>query len=254
MTLNDWVRFVESLHTWDPRRSEWTALEIVRQALKSRLSFSGRDQQRVPLLPRNILVPMVWKNFSKAIVPHMGVVDEACRDPALNVRLRSSCPIEDDRYSLLWQNPSRSPDSWEDVYSCGLVLLGLLRLSFDLPCSWNPEGQARLWSRGMGRILTELPCSSWTLAILQATVLPRNRETFVLRSLEQDRFSQDDDTVNDPPEIPTVDKLKNLLEQSQLILERYRVTVQNHKPRQLIPLSLDQIGKALFGDAVRREE
>lgn len=250
ITLDEWVRFATSLNHWDPRRSEWTALEIVRHALAGRLSFSERDQKQVPLVPQNILVPVEWKDDpSKQPFHSWESWDRITSKSTPDIRLRSVRPVADDRYSPLWRISKTPPDPWEDVYSCGLVLLGLLRLSFALPCSWNPEGQIRLWSKGMGRILREVPCSSWTLAILQSTIMPRNRETFLLRSFDQARFCQDDDTVNDPPEIYNVDMLKDLVMQSQLILKKYRVTVQDHKPRQLIPLSLDQIGKTLFEDS-----
>ena len=253
VTLDEWVQFARNLDAWDPRRSEWTSLEIINQALTSRLSFGAKGQSRVPLVPQNILIPKAWKNARQRQSFYTWEQwDGICKEEP-KVKLRSTRPIDDDRYSPLWPTLSRTPEPWEDVYSSGLILLGLLRLSFDLPCSWNPEGQLRLWSRGMGYILSEIPCSSWTLAILQATVLPRNRETFFLRSLNQYRFCNADDTVNDPPEVDNVDTLKNFVEKSQQILKNHRVTVQNHKPRQLIPLSLDQIGRALFDSAAREE-
>jgi len=244
ITLNDWVKNIKALDAWDPRRSEWAALEIIRQTIKKRSSILFTSKTNFPLIPQNILIPAKWKEITNQKYVTWDDWIKTCGQET--ILLRESDPIFDDRYYPLWKISERNTDPWEEAYSCGLVLLGILRLSFIFPCSWNPNGQARLWSNNIGKILSRLPCSSWTLAILQSTILPRNRETFFLRFFGQNNFCKNDDTTFDPPEVNNLDSLNLLIKKSQSVLEKYRITVQEHKPRQLIPLSLDQIGKSLF--------
>ena len=58
-TLTEWISFLLSCSTFDPRRSEWTALEIVR-----RLTDEFLDDRADDLHPNNILVPRVWRSVA----------------------------------------------------------------------------------------------------------------------------------------------------------------------------------------------
>ena len=61
MTLANWTRLVsKEVSPFDPRRSEWTALEIVRQIISPIIEEFGAEQTRLDRLhPNNVLVPRV---------------------------------------------------------------------------------------------------------------------------------------------------------------------------------------------------
>ena len=126
---------------------------------------------------------------------------------------------------------------------------GLLRHSFALPPAWNIRGQERSLLNAVAGDLEGLPISSFTLAILQSCLLPRSRETSLLRQFPT-LFgnlgkSAADDTEFDTP-IETSEQLEELLVSAQRVLELGQMTVLEHEPRQLIPVRLRHLGA--FGD------
>jgi hypothetical protein len=68
----------------------------------------------------------------------------------------------------------------------------------------------------------------------------------------QNQFGEDD-TTKDPPEIGTLTQLGDTLAQSQRILSRYQLSVQNHEPRQLVPIRLDQLSRSSWTSVVEDE-
>jgi hypothetical protein len=58
----------------------------------------------------------------------------------------------------------------------------------------------------------------------------------------------EDDTTSDPPEIGTLGRLERALAHSKRILAQYQLSVQNHAPRQLVPIRLDQMSRKTWGE------
>ena len=173
--LHDWIRFVRTLESWDPRAGEWTSLEIVRQLANEQLRFRLGSDSPSPLVPWNVLIPQRWMETDQGGQTFSW---EAWRDMAASedagVMIKLNGLIDDDRYWLTPRSTSNQTDPWEKVYQSGLMLFGLLQKSLVLPCKWNPPGQERLWSLGLNGSVNRLGCSSWTKAVLQSTLLQKN--------------------------------------------------------------------------------
>ena len=97
------------------------------------------------------------------------------------------------------------------------------------------------------RELELMRISSITLAILEATLSPRNRETYLF-PLFPTLFGHApaNDTHLDPPTIRTINDLEWSLLLSQKVLAERQITVLNHRPRQLIPSNIGQLAKSAF--------
>ena len=89
--------------------------------------------------------------------------------------------------------------------------------------------------------------SSWTTGILEACLLPRQRENVLLSLLFFGERRWDDDTTDDPPPIFTLRRLRRYLARAISVLEKGQITVRDHLPRQLVPLRVEQISRAEWG-------
>ncbi|GGD59320.1 hypothetical protein GRI62_00825 [Erythrobacter arachoides] len=250
-TLCDWVSLTATLKPNDPRRSEWTALEIIRQILKPLFSFDqeldleSRDADFLDILhPENVQIPPEWRFLpddpANTVVPtwegwrkHVRVHEVRVTDTGLgDYRYREILPAKD----RAWPRRLRP---------IGQLLWGILRGSFALPAAWNVRGQERGLVELVAWDLERLPISSFSLAILQSCLLPRNRETSLFDmfpSLFGKRIGHaDNDTEFDQP-ILSPEQLSKLIERAQAILQLTQITVLEHDPRQLIPVRLRQLG------------
>ncbi|WP_054132849.1 RNA-directed DNA polymerase [Novosphingobium sp. AAP1] len=262
-TLRDWVTFTNSLKPNDPRRSEWTALEILRQILKPLFDFDdldldGRDPEFLDVLhPENVQIPRNWTAMAADALVEGTPTWEGWRkyvhDPMHSVHM-VDFGLLDYRYrEILPKNDRGWPRRLRPI---GQLLWGLLRRSFDLPAAWNIRGQERGLMEIVARDLEKLPISSFTLSILQSCLLPRNRETSLLALFPslfgtQHRAAADDTEFDRP--IRSAQQLDRLLERAQSMLQLTQMTVLEHQPRQLIPVRLRQLG-AFEGDAGQAED
>ena len=130
----------------------------------------------------------------------------------------------------------------DQVAGVATILLGLLRRSFRWPALWNPIEERRIRSGIMRGLLRQSPCSSWTMAVIEGSLLPRNRETVLLGMLMS--LKEDDDTPHDPPRFASLSELIRGLGRAKRVLETYQISVQNHEPRQMVPISLTQISES----------
>jgi len=208
------------------------------EASSELLRFS-RQEYYLKVHPANYIVPQSWTTAGTLSWDEW---ESYLRKS--NVRKRSkSTFISDPRYTPTIKDSSDVPDEMGSViYGLGVLLWGLLRRDFSMPPFTNPLGFARIWAGLYRRSLAELSVSSRTLALIMGCFSVKNRETRFLRRFQDGLFDQPpaDDTVYDPPDIFTIDDFLQTLDKAQSILKRYRLTVQNHQPRQLIPVNLAQ--------------
>lgn len=244
-TLSDWTGFVRSLKPADPRRSEWTSLEIVFQILRPFLDLGGPELDRLDdLNPENIRIPESWYiiNDGPKIADNMTWEGwrKLIRTDCVSI---SSEILEDYRFSEML---GAGDKSWaRRLRPIGQLLWGLLRHSFSLPSAWNIRGQERSLFDIVARELERLPISSFTLSILQSCLLPRSRETSLLIRFPLLFGNLSGNAANDAEfesPIYTLEQLESLIKQAQQILESSQMTVLEHEPRQLIPVKLRQIG------------
>ncbi len=249
MTLSKWVAFVASTSPNDPRRSEWTALEIIRQILTKLHDLFGPDPDYLDRLhPENIRIPTSWREISADQRVNGRITWEGWRQitQASHVTI-SENTISDFRYSETLAAVDRR---WERrLRPLGQLLWGILRLDFGLPRTWNIRGQERSFVGIIAKDLERLPISSFTLAILHSCLLPRSIETLFLPEYPSlfgnAKIQAATDLQFDLP-IRGPNDLEDALLRAQSQLQSNQMTVLEHEPRQLIPVRLQQL--ASFGD------
>jgi len=243
--------------SFDPRISEWTALEVTRQIAELEVGDIGiiplatltdlknlGEEAKSPvckLHPANYLVPkkwqtnygtLTWDDWRKIILKN-----KIRRRPKRDL-------ISDIRYTPTIRNAYDENDKELSVINgLGVLLIGLLIGDFELPPFWNPIGLERVWVTLSKALLLEHPISSRTYGIIEACFSRRNLETRLIKVFQKEVFEKEpaDDTLYDPPEIFTVQEFINQVKKAQQILTKYQLTVQEHQPRQLIPVSLIQL-------------
>ena len=247
----------DEIGSFDPRVSEWTALEIIRQIaviLNKEISsielFNYKDIRKLTsfkqskfskIHPSNYLVPQQWKSLDR--IPTW---EDWRNNLTKEHKVTCRCKVDflcDSRYTPVITNPYDQNDNEVSVINgLGALLLGLLIKSFKFLPFWNPIGLQRAWITLARRYLSDYPVSSRTSVIIASCFSKRNRETRLIKEFQKIKdFRPDEDTIYDPPEIFTITSLINNVKSSQKILEKYQITVQEHQPRQLIPVSLIQL-------------
>lgn len=260
LTLCEWVDFISGLPTADPRRSEWTALEIIRQIIDHFLLSTDPDLFAVPdldaldrLHPENILIDPIWRDPPDDAMINDHLTWEGWRKlSASHMVTLIEAGLEDYRYR---ENLKEKDRQWpRRLRPIGQLLWGLLRRNFRLPAAWNIRGQERGLVEIVASDLERLPISSFTLSLLQACLLPRSVETGFIVDFPALFGNQGgkaaDDTRFDRP-IKNPEALAALLRHAQGVLERSQMTVLEYRPRQLIPVRLENIGR--LGDASTAE-
>jgi hypothetical protein len=257
VTLLDWAAFAKDLGPNDPRRSEWTALEIARQILAAFGEFDGPDIDCLDLIhPENVFVDASWKAPPTEALTNERLTWEGWRSVS-RAKLVHLHPagLEDYRYR---ENLEDNDRKWaRRLRPIGQLLWGTLRHDFSLPSAWNVRGQERSLVELVAWDLERLPISSFTLKILQACLLPRSLESALLLDFPSlfgnlSGGAADDVEFDRPIKSPTV--LIEVIERAQLVLTRSQMTVLEYEPRQLIPVRLQHIGRLGDGDAAELEE
>lgn len=252
VSLLDWAQFTRTLSTNDPRRSEWTALEIIRQILDGFKEHGGPEIDEFDRLhPDNVLIDPSWLELPTNTLINGRLTWGRWRTVARGAQVRLHANgLEDYRYrEILLENDRRWARRLRPI---GMLLWGTLRRDFRLPTAWNIRGQERSLVEIVAWDLERLPISSFTLNILQACLLPRSVETaFVLdfpslfgNLLER---AADDSQFDRPIRSPAV--MDALLIRAQEVLTRSQMTVLEYEPRQLIPVRLQHIGRIAEEDA-----
>lgn len=230
----------ESLNIYfDPRLSEWTALEILKQIIEKTKTtaadfFEDNIEKKIhpanfiianeiiESTPNNILSWHEWENIIR---------DKISIDP--------NHQINDERYTskgLL--NSQQKVGETSKVHALGVILLQLIMHSTALPWIWNSTDKSLIWENLCYRKIQESSVSSYTLLILQGCFSSENRELF---SLAREISDVRRDNSKEIPSIYDVNTLKKYIIIAQDNIKRYQLSMENNAPRQLIPISLEQL-------------
>ena len=256
-TLLDWTAFCKTLRANDPRRSEWTALEIARQILAGFNDIDSPDIDGLDRVhPENVFIDAAWLKPPVEALTNERLTWEGWRSVARTHRVQLHAEgLEDYRYR---ENLEDNDRRWaRRLRPIGQMLWGTLRHDFRLPCAWNIRGQERSLVELVAWDLERLPISSFTLKILQTCLLPRSLETSLLLDFPSlfgnlTGRAADDAEFDQPIESST--RLIALIERAQLVLTRSQMTVLEYEPRQLIPVRLQHVGRLGDADAAEAED
>ncbi|PJI42203.1 RNA-directed DNA polymerase [Ferrovibrio sp.] len=262
ISLAEWVSALQALSPYDPRRSEWTALEIIRLLLQKEVTdFDVGDLRKLDWLhPANIEVPQSWLTGPSIDPTQLGVLTWERWRYAMQIGPMpkfSDRKIADYRYHLTSISAPEESETWHlRLRGVAQIIWGLVRRNFKLPARWNVRGLERSHVEFFGRELEHLKISSQTVALLEACVFPRAHETDLII-----RFpflfggeAADDTRLDAVPSIPDPQALILAIDRAQKKLLSEQVTVSNHLPRQLIPVSLIQITNANVAAVPEDEE
>lgn len=254
ITLYDWISWMNvqcasssntEMNTFDPRLSEWTCLEIVRQIadlldekVHSIEYFGVNEIKNYKMHPANFLIPEKWTDRRDYTWDEWK--DVIITERKEKIKLRNFNILGDFRYAPDTMDPYNVYDiDLITINGLGIILLQLLTKNYLLPSSWNINGLQKAFNSIAVKKAKQYQISSKTIGIIESCFSQRNRETRFI-DLYQNGLLYDQDTTFDPPEIRTLKEFKNSIENSKRVLEKYQITVQNHQPRQLVPISLLQ--------------
>ena len=243
ISIADWTNFINSkeCRPLDPRRSEWTALEIIRKIVETQVIFQN-DTPLNRLHPQNILIPkqwtkldgknLSWEKWADCIKNHPEIIISELKYSLLDYRYHGYKNYGSD-IRLKQEN---------EFASIGRLLLGLLRRNHSVPAIWNIRGNERIVAIPRAQIFRSLAISSPTLLLIESCIDPRSAESRLIASqpnlfglLEGDCPN---DTQYDPPPLNNVNRLIDAIHNAQKILTDNQLSVSKHQPRQLIPFRI----------------
>lgn len=250
ITVGDWTKRVHSCSPFDPRRGEWTALEIAAQLLEEAMSAGGDDAILDRLHPSNVLLPREWINAYPCRHDRTDLSWEDWRQfiqhrskDGFRARLRDArSSLADYRYSIESKAGVPLPVEERRLVSVGRLLLGLLRNDHAAPRIWNLRGNELVIQLPRARWFERLAISSPTTLILEACLGARPAETRAI-TREPGLFGWHDgehpnDATFDPPTLYSSTDLFEGVRRAQRILEDNQLAVAGNQPRQLIPFRL----------------
>lgn len=260
LSLVEWTEKAAVMESSDPRRSEWTALEIVRQIVEPIFEPEGPDIDYLDRLhPEDVGIPLEWLPADWRTLPEATdsanmITWETWQSLTRRIRIAHSPGMRDYRYHEVLV--SVDDRAWpRRLRALGQILWGILRQSFVLPAAWNIRGQERSLVEIVAQDIERLPISSFTISILRACLLPRSRETSMLTQFPMLFGNAKGQSADDTEFDQSIDSPGTLLaqiKQAQDILQKSQMTVLEHEPRQLIPVRLRQMGG--FIDGIPNEE
>ena len=258
-TLKRWTQLASQEYSpFDPRLSEWTALEIIRQIVSRTLDLVGDNTVADRLHPNNVLLPDTWRTKYPRDPVRAGVSWEAWREfakPENNgqIKLRDSATsILDYRYSTDTQ-AGRRLDDWERyLVGIGRLLLGLLRLNYEVPRIWNFRGNEQIFILPRTHWFQALAISSPTLMLMEGCLSGRSAETRAI-ALKPALFGwaegvDANDADFDPPLVLGSNELLDAIVKAQRVLENHQISVALNQPRQLIPFRLSDFATGPDGE------
>jgi hypothetical protein len=252
ITIDEWTDSIHACSPFDPRRGEWTALEIVAQLLEQATSTGADEGILDRIHPSNVLLPKKWiseffcrrdkTELSWEVWRHL-VRDGGDAKERLRVRLRDArSSLVDYRYSTRSKAGDSVPDSERRLVSVGRLLLGLLRNNHAAPRIWNLRGNELVFRLPRARWFEALAISSPTTLIIEACLGARPAETRAI-TRSPGLFGWRDgelpnDVAFDPPPVYGTNDLLEGVRNAQKVLEENQLAVARNQPRQLIPFRL----------------
>lgn len=246
MTMAEWTEAVHSCNPFDPRRGEWTALEIAAQLLVEATSTGGDENILDRLHPNNVLLPRKWISDFSCRRETTELSWEVWRhfardsDGKFHAKLRAApSSLADYRYAPSSKAGIPIPDSDRRLVSVGRLLLGLLRNNHAAPRIWNVRGNELIYRLPRARWFEMLAISSPTTLILEACLGARPAETRAITRAPTLFGWRDGELPNDatfdPPVLYSSTDLLEEIRKAQKILEDNQLAVARNQPRQLIP-------------------
>lgn len=261
ITLTEWSSAVTLLSPFDPRRSEWTALEITAQLVAPVIKFDGDETVLDRLHPNNVLLPRNWIDNDEKLT-RVNWEDWRSFVKSLqsgHAKLRDSATSLLDYRYMPGSKAGRQLADWERrLIAVGRLLLGLLRNNHAAPRLWNMRGNEQIIRLPRARWFQALAISSPTLLLVESCLGARSAET---RSIARtpDLFGwRDGEDANDagfdPPLLVGANALLMAIRKAQQILQDNQLAVTMNQPRQLIPFRLsDFAAGANDEDAIEGE-
>lgn len=255
VSLQEWCKGLQTTsesYTVDPRTGEWSALEFVRQIailVSTNQEFDVNYVSRVGkgkpppicLHPANFRVPREWLSTKAPTwAQWVSMTRSSGRSGRVEI-VPNDLRVEDSRYTPISGPENTLFESVNRVRGLGLLLYGLLRRDFELPCAWNGPGHRDVLSMLPRLLLQGMTCSSWTLGILESCLKSRAMENLFFRAKPVLAEQLDDDSLHDPIPLRSPEEVCNVIEKCQAILERNQLSTINHKARQLTPISIRQL-------------
>ena len=252
ITISEWTTSVYACNPFDPRRGEWTALEITAHLLEEATSVDGEEAMLDRLHPNNVLLPRDWITEFPCHRHKTDLSWESWRHfaqsngdpyPKRRAKLREpSTSLADYRYTLESKLGKPILDSERRLVSVGRLLLGLLRNNHAAPRIWNMRGNELIYPLPRARWFESLAISSPTTLILEGCLGARPAETRAIFR-EPSLFGWRDgeipnDAAFDPPIFYSSTDLLEQIRRAQKILESNQLAVARNQPRQLIPFRL----------------
>jgi len=255
ITLSEWTDFVSThCNPFDPRYSEWTALEIIRQIIFPIVNELSVTEKKLDFLhPNNVLVDKEWtKNFCEN--QQSEVIDwdkwRVFVEDTNDIKLRDSPnSIKDYRYFPNYTHREQSLDSWDRrLVAIGRLLLGLLCVNHESPRLWNLRGNEQISELPRTDVYRSLAISTPTLLLIEGCLSGRRTETRVIFR-KPDLFGWNSTELNDvefdSPLLFDINELLQSVERAQHVLKKNQVTITMNQPRQLIPFRLKDFASGL---------
>lgn len=274
ITLYDWINWTRNRNVqlkekytntliFDPRLSEWMALEIIKKVAIiidekiSVVSFESllldQEDYAISLHPNNFKLPKKWieeENLTweqlKSMVDHdhQYITIRAKEDLIYDKRFDFTEGLSEKLYSDNHKNNKA-------INAIGSLLICLLAKKFELPYRWNPLGHQQAWLGLAKAELRNVALSSYTRDLIDGCFSTRNTETIILRQLEAKKgMSLVNDTASDPPLIFDLTDFIRYVSFIQGLLAKQQLSVSNHQPRQLIPISLKQMKRNTYQEQI----
>ncbi len=248
ISLTEWVKHARTIkNPFDPRISEWTALEIIRQLIEPEIKMLKYRVNPDSIHPHNIQIPLKWQKEENLTWESWRIF---VREHKYKVTTNPDNLINDYRYSYnQFDTQGNTPQQRfeQKLRAVGMVLLGLLKLDHNLPNNWNIRGNERLNNLPRSQTYQSLAISSKTMLLIEACLEPKSAESRLI-TLHPDLFGWSGEKPNDTKhnliQINTVNDLIDEIKKSQDNLEKNQLSVSNHQPRQLIPFDLEAIASS----------
>ncbi len=261
LTLNEWTEFLQSkCSPFDPRCSEWTALEICRQLIEPvAADFRLQSTEIRHLHPHNVLIPRQWiEEFPVEVdarVPSWEQWRNLARgrkEEVNSVKLRTDGKVLLDYRYFMFSSKNRTPEQLERMLiGIGRILIGQLRFDYTAPRLWNQRGNERISDMPRMEVYQSLAVSSPTLLLLEACLGGRSAETREIDLMPEFFGLTEDDETNDiefdPPILFDARDVYEALENAQEILEGNQLSVSMNDPRQMIPFQMSEFATGSDG-------
>ena len=267
ISISDWTNYIstEIYSPFDPRLSEWTALEIIRQLIQSYLEY-GKSISLELVHPQNVLIPKKWTELELSEEPQTlrwekwrsYIEDLLHQKKPLRIKIsKLQSYLLDYRYHSYKYDKKIPEDSARikqenKFFSIGRLLLELLNKDHSTPAIWNIRGNERAINFPRTEIFRSLAISSPTLLLIESCIDPRSAESRLMMQQPSLFGLQDNEKITDmqydPPPLRNLNNLFDAIINAQNILNENQLAVSMHQPRQLIPFRISDFATSKFDE------